>query len=152
MMQDLFKTMDLDDVGKIRWDQARVVMAKMGRKLTDDQFAKLVDRYDLDKNGETLSVSVLLPLAQAHVDTGDLEFSEFCSMYLDHMKRRIKNNDTLLEVFAFLDRHEHGRVSREDVRCLELLAFLSHATQNTQKDSAFFAFCFAIGCLVTNFR
>lgn len=49
---------------------------------------------------------------------GDLEFSEFCSMYLDHMKRRVKNNDTLLEIFAFLDRRECGRVSREDVRCL----------------------------------
>jgi hypothetical protein len=36
-------------------------------------------------------------------------------MYLDHMKRRVKNNDTLLEVFAFLDRQECGRVSREDV-------------------------------------
>jgi Ca2+-binding EF-hand superfamily protein len=54
MMQDMFKTMDLDDIGKIRWDQAREVMAKMGRKLTDDQFAKLVDRYDLDKNGTIL--------------------------------------------------------------------------------------------------
>ena len=39
-------------------------------------------------------------------------------MYLDHMKRRVKNNDTLLEIFAFLDRKECGRVSREDVRCL----------------------------------
>jgi hypothetical protein len=38
-------------------------------------------------------------------------------MYLDHMKRRVKNNDTLLEVFAFLDRTESGRVSRQDVRC-----------------------------------
>ena len=37
-------------------------------------------------------------------------------MYLDHMRRRVKNNDTLLEVFAFMDRNEHGRVSREDVR------------------------------------
>jgi hypothetical protein len=37
-------------------------------------------------------------------------------MYLDHMRRRVKNNDTLLEVFAFLDRNEHGRVSRDDVR------------------------------------
>jgi hypothetical protein len=39
-------------------------------------------------------------------------------MYLDHMKRRVKNSDTLLEIFAFLDRKECGRVSREDVRCL----------------------------------
>jgi Ca2+-binding EF-hand superfamily protein len=117
MMRDLFQTMDLDDVGKIRWDQARVVMAKMGRKLTDDQFAKLVDRYDLDKNGTNISSSALAR-ALSHNHSGDLEFSEFCSMYLDHMKRRIKNNDTLLEVFAFLDRHENGRVSREDVRTL----------------------------------
>jgi Ca2+-binding EF-hand superfamily protein len=50
-MQDMFKSMDLDGAGKIRWEQARVVMAKMGRKMTDDQFAKLVDRYDIDKNG-----------------------------------------------------------------------------------------------------
>ncbi len=52
LMQEMFKSMDLDGVGKIRWEQARIVMAKMGRKLTDDQFAKLVDRYDVDKNGE----------------------------------------------------------------------------------------------------
>jgi Ca2+-binding EF-hand superfamily protein len=50
-MQEMFKSMDLDGAGKIRWEQARVVMAKMGRKMTDDQFAKLVDRYDIDKNG-----------------------------------------------------------------------------------------------------
>jgi len=48
--------MDLDGAGKIRWEHARLVMAKMGRKLTDDQFAKLVDRYDVDKNGEILYV------------------------------------------------------------------------------------------------
>ena len=42
-------------------------------------------------------------------------------MYLDHMKRRVKNNDTLLEVFAFLDRTECGRVSREDVRRMQIL-------------------------------
>ena len=51
LMQEMFKSMDLDGAGKIRWEQARVVMAKMGRKLTDAQFAKLVDRYDIDKNG-----------------------------------------------------------------------------------------------------
>ena len=54
LMQEMFQSMDLDGAGKIRWEQAREVMAKMGRKLTDDQFAKLVDRYDVDKNGEFL--------------------------------------------------------------------------------------------------
>jgi hypothetical protein len=44
-------------------------------------------------------------------------------MYLDHMRRRVKNNDTLLEVFAFMDRNERGRVSREDVRLHTLPAF-----------------------------
>ena len=113
LMQEMFKSMDLDGAGKIRWEQARVVMAKMGRKLTDAQFAKLVDRYDTDKNGAGVCRPVL---ARSHACAGDLEFSEFCTMYLDHMRRRVKNNDTLLEVFAFMDRNEHGRVSREDVR------------------------------------
>jgi Ca2+-binding EF-hand superfamily protein len=140
MMQDLFKTMDLDDVGKIRWDQARVVMAKMGRKLTDDQFAKLVDRYDLDKNGAIHSSPELVH-AQAPVNAGDLEFSEFCSMYLDHMKRRIKNNDTLLEVFAFLDRHEHGRVSREDVRKFAFFLSLMRQALSKSDFALFSCFC-----------
>ena len=56
LMQEMFKSMDLDGAGKIQWEHARLVMAKMGRKLTDDQFAKLVDRYDVDKNGENLYV------------------------------------------------------------------------------------------------
>jgi hypothetical protein len=53
-------------------------------------------------------------------------------MYLDHMRRRVKNNDTLLEVFAFMDRNEHGRVSREDVR----LYLLAH-----QPFQAYLLFC-----------
>jgi Ca2+-binding EF-hand superfamily protein len=121
-MQEMFKSMDLDGAGKISWEQARVVMAKMGRKMTDDQFAKLVDRYDIDKNG---IISQFWCFHQTHASTGDLEFSEFCSMYLDHMRRRVKNNDTLLEVFAFLDRNEHGRVSRDDVRVFFTLEWYS---------------------------
>ena len=144
MMQELFKTMDLDDIGKIRWDQARVLMAKMGRKLTDDQFAKLVDRYDLDKNGTILYSSALA--RQSHAYTGDLEFSEFCSMYLDHMKRRVKNNDTLLEVFAFLDRNEHGRVSREDVRQLYLIPFHLRQAITNHFPHVFSSFSFAGSC------
>lgn len=46
-------------------------------------------------------------------------------MYLDHMRRRVKNNDTLLEVFAFLDRNEHGRVSRDDVSVFFTLEWYS---------------------------
>lgn len=57
MMREMFHSMDLEGVGKIRWDQARLVMAKMGRKLSDEQFAKLVDRYDIDKNGMAFSSS-----------------------------------------------------------------------------------------------
>ena len=115
LMQEMFKSMDLDGTGKIRWDSARVVMSKMGRKMSDEQFSKLVDRYDIDKNGDFLLCAC--SFCRIHTHTGELEFSEFCTMYLDHMKRRVKNNDTLLEVFAFLDRTESGRVSRKDVRC-----------------------------------
>ena len=57
----------IEGAGKIRWEQARVVMSKMGRKLTDDQFAKLVDRYDCDKNGMIFSASASARV-QAHAN------------------------------------------------------------------------------------
>ena len=66
LMQEMFKSMDLDGTGKIRWDSARVVMSKKGRKLSDDQFAKLVDRYDVDKNGDFLLRERCSPLMHTH--------------------------------------------------------------------------------------
>ena len=65
-MQEMFKSMDLDGTGKIRWDSARVVMSKMGRKMSDEQFSKLVDRYDIDKNGDFLLCALALSIAYTH--------------------------------------------------------------------------------------
>jgi Ca2+-binding EF-hand superfamily protein len=67
-------------------------------------------------------------------------------MYLDHMKRRVKNNDTLLEVFAFLDRNEHGRVSREDVRQLYLIPFHMRQAITNHFLHVFSSFSFTGSC------